>query len=159
MFHKICILGQGLEPVNKFQEILCHYIYKMYYLVWNLIKICKGSQAQGGRGGSGSTEEVRGKQSGKSSILLIWSGVKRLLCHVRLTNVSMIVRKWKSLFRCLGSESESRFVGFSRFWLPGSRSAEICGSTDPDLRGKISTKNCTKKLLPNPKSELWTMNY
>ena len=27
----------------------------------------------------------------------------------------------------------------------GSESAKICGSTDPDPRGKISTKNCKKK--------------
>ena len=33
-------------------------------------------------------------------------------------------------------------------------SAKICGSTDPDLRGKISTKNCKKIfLLLKPKSE------
>ena len=33
---------------------------------------------------------------------------------------------------------------------------KIFGSTDPDPdpRGKISTKNCKKKLLSNPKSEL-----
>ena len=32
--------------------------------------------------------------------------------------------------QCLGS-------GSARFWLPGSGSAKICGSTDPDPRGKI----------------------
>jgi len=33
---------------------------------------------------------------------------------------------------------------------------KICRSTDPDSRGKISTKNCKKKtfLLQEPKSEL-----
>jgi len=35
-----------------------------------------------------------------------------------------------SLNQCLGS-------GSGRFWLPGSGSAKICGSTDPDPRGKI----------------------
>jgi len=47
-------------------------------------------------------------------------------------------------------------VGSARFWLPGSGSAKICGSTDPDLRRKISTKNCKKKtfLILKPKSEL-----
>ena len=40
-------------------------------------------------------------------------------------------------------------VGSARFWLPGSGSgsAKICGSTDPDPRGKISTKNYKKKLV------------
>ena len=54
--------------------------------------------------------------------------------------------------QCLGCGS----VGSARFWLPGSRSAKICGSTDPDPRGKKSTKNCKKKtyLLLKPKSEL-----
>jgi len=44
----------------------------------------------------------------------------------------------------------------SGFWLPGSRSgsSKICGSMDPDPRGKISTKNCKKKLHLKPKSEL-----
>jgi len=48
-------------------------------------------------------------------------------------------------FQCLGSGA----VGFARFWLPGSRAAKICGSTDPDPRGKISTKNCKKKDFSN----------
>ena len=39
--------------------------------------------------------------------------------------------------QCLGCGS----VGSARFWLPGSRSAKICGSTDPDPKGKKSTKN------------------
>ena len=43
--------------------------------------------------------------------------------------------------KCLGSGS----VRSARFWLPGSGSAKICGSTDPDSRGKISTKNCQKR--------------
>jgi len=34
------------------------------------------------------------------------------------------------------------------FGPPASGSAKICGSTDPDPRGKISTKNCKKK-TPN----------
>jgi len=38
--------------------------------------------------------------------------------------------------QCLGSGS----VGSARFWFPGSGFAKICGSTDPDTRGKISTK-------------------
>ena len=37
-------------------------------------------------------------------------------------------------------------LGSARFWLPGCGSAKICRSTDPDPRGKISTKNCKKKL-------------
>ena len=41
--------------------------------------------------------------------------------------------------------------GSARFWLPGSGSAKICGSTDPDPRDKISTK---KNFIPKPKSEL-----
>ena len=47
-----------------------------------------------------------------------------------------------SFKQCLGSGS----VGSARFWLPGSGSAKIYGSTDPDPRGKISTKNCKKEL-------------
>ena len=43
----------------------------------------------------------------------------------------------KGLIQCLGSGS----VGSARFWLLGSGSAKICGSTDPDPRDKISTKN------------------
>ena len=55
--------------------------------------------------------------------------------------------------QCLGSGSGS--VGSARFWLPGSGSAKICGSTNPDQGGKISTKNCKKTfLLLKPKSEL-----
>jgi len=44
--------------------------------------------------------------------------------------------------QCLGSGS----VGSARFWPPGSKSgsAKICGSMDPDPRGKISTKNDKK---------------
>jgi len=45
--------------------------------------------------------------------------------------------------QCLGSGS----VGSTRFWLTGSGSGEICGSMDPDPRGKISTKNCIRKLF------------
>jgi len=41
----------------------------------------------------------------------------------------------KCNMQCLGSGSGS--VGSARFWLPGSGSAKICGSTDPDPRGKI----------------------
>jgi len=48
-----------------------------------------------------------------------------------------------TVYQSLGSGS----VGSARFWLPGSGSAKICGSTDPDPRGKISTKNCKKKLF------------
>ena len=44
--------------------------------------------------------------------------------------------------QCLRSGS----IGSTRFGLPGtgSGSAKICGSTDPDPRFKISTKNCKK---------------
>ena len=54
--------------------------------------------------------------------------------------------------QCLGSGS----CEFARFWLPGSGSAKICGSTDPDPMGKISTKNCINKknFISKPKSEL-----
>ena len=46
-------------------------------------------------------------------------------------------------------------VGSARFWLPIYGSAKICGSTDPEPRGKISTKNYKKKLLVlKPKSEV-----
>jgi len=38
-------------------------------------------------------------------------------------------------------------VGSARFWLPGSGSSKIFGSTDPDPRGKISTKNYKNKLF------------
>ena len=37
--------------------------------------------------------------------------------------------------------------GSARFWLSRSGSAKICGSTDPDPRGKISTKNWRKKKI------------
>ena len=53
--------------------------------------------------------------------------------------------------QCLGSGS----VGSARFWLPGSGSAKICGSTDPDPRGKISTINCKNNFF-TPKTQLWT---
>ena len=44
-------------------------------------------------------------------------------------------------------------LGSARFWFPGS--AKICGSTNPDPMGKISTKNCQKTVsLFKPKSEL-----
>jgi len=46
--------------------------------------------------------------------------------------------------QCLGSGS----VGSARFWLPGSGSATICGSTDPDPRGKITTKKLQKNVTP-----------
>ena len=46
------------------------------------------------------------------------------------------MRFLESIYRCLGS---------ARFWLPGSGSAKICGSTVPP-RGKISTKMCKKNL-------------
>jgi len=36
--------------------------------------------------------------------------------------------------------SGSGSVGSARFWLPGSGSAKILRSTDPDPRGKISAK-------------------
>ena len=36
----------------------------------------------------------------------------------------------------------------------GSGSAKICGSMDPDPRGKISTKNYKKKITP--KTQIWT---
>ena len=50
------------------------------------------------------------------------------------------------IFQCLGSGS----IGSSRFWLTGS--AKICGSTDPDPRGKLWTKNCKKNCYSqNPK--------
>ena len=45
-----------------------------------------------------------------------------------------VFRQCFILHQCLGSGS----VGSARLWLPGSGSAKICGSTDPDPRGKIS---------------------
>jgi len=45
--------------------------------------------------------------------------------------------------QCLGSG----FVGSARFSLPRSRSAKMCGSTDPDPWCKISTRNWKKKLF------------
>ena len=62
--------------------------------------------------------------------------------HIILSNQITSCRQ------CLGSGS----VGSARFWLPGSGSAKICGSTDPG--GKISTKSCKKNFLSKPKSEL-----
>ena len=59
-------------------------------------------------------------------------------------------------FQCLGSGS----VGSARFWLPGSRSAKICRSTDPDpsqgakKRPKTATKKRPKTATKKPKSEL-----
>ena len=47
-------------------------------------------------------------------------------------------KPWNNCRQCLGS------VGSGRFWLPGSGSAKICGSSDPDPRGKISTKKLKK---------------
>jgi len=38
-------------------------------------------------------------------------------------------------------------LGFARFLPPGSGFAKICGSTDPDPRGKISTKKYKKNFL------------
>ena len=60
--------------------------------------------------------------------------------------------KRKNKYQCLGSGS----VGSVRFWLPGSGSAKICGSTDPDPRGKIINQKLREKkiLLSKPKSEL-----
>ena len=69
-----------------------------------------------------------------------------------LTSVfSLQVRNQSKGYRiqCFGSG----FVGSARLWLPGFGSAKICGFTDPDPRGKISTKNCQKKtflLRKNP---------
>ena len=56
------------------------------------------------------------------------------------------------LYQCFGS------VGSVRFWLPGSGSgsSKICRSTDPDSRGKITTKNCKKKTFFTPKPQIWT---
>ena len=65
----------------------------------------------------------------------------------------IILKDQKTYQQCLGSGSWS--VGSARFWLPGSGSRKICGSTNLDLRGKISTKNWKKIiLLSKPKSEL-----
>ena len=62
-------------------------------------------------------------------------------------------KPWNNCRQCLGSGFGS--VGSARFWLPGSGSAKICGSKDPDPRGKISTKNCKKKILLN----YWKKRY
>ena len=62
---------------------------------------------------------------------------------------------FKAWNQCLGYGSGS--VGSARFWLPGSGSAKICGSTDPDPRGKISIKNYKKKLFysKTPNLNFW----
>ena len=56
----------------------------------------------------------------------------------------------------LGSGSGYGSVRSERFWLhPGPGSEKICGYTEPDPRGKISTKNCKKNFFsPKLKSEL-----
>ena len=65
------------------------------------------------------------------------------------TNINIQVELKKE--QCLGSGS----VGSARFWLPGSGSAKICGSTDPDPKSKYQPKTATKKiLLSKSKSEL-----
>ena len=79
----------------------------------------------------------------------------------KISNLSSLFRisqKIKRFRQCLGSGSGS--VGSARFWLPGSGFAKICGSTDPDPRGKISTKNCKKKKFysQNPNPNYWK-NY
>ena len=61
-------------------------------------------------------------------------------------------REKSSLKKCLGSGS----VGSPRFWLSESGSAKICGSTYPDPRGKISTKNCNKQNL-TLKAQIWNI--
>ena len=50
--------------------------------------------------------------------------------------------------------SINKYSGSGWFWLPGSGSAKICGSTDLDPKGNLSTKNCRKKFTLKPKSEL-----
>ena len=47
-----------------------------------------------------------------------------------------LMEKTQSYQQCL----ESGSVGSARFWLPGSGSAKICGSTDPDPRAKYQPK-------------------
>ena len=64
--------------------------------------------------------------------------------------VSELLTNYETIKQCLGSGS----VGFARFWPPGSGSAKICGSTDPDPIGKISTKNCKKKYS---QPHIWTV--
>ena len=50
------------------------------------------------------------------------------------------------MIQWLGSGS----VGPARFWLPGSGSAKKCGFTDPDPRGKISTKTIFSVRIQDP---------
>ena len=38
-------------------------------------------------------------------------------------------------------------LGSARFWFPGSGSAKICGSTDPDPRGQNINQKLQKKLF------------
>ena len=60
-------------------------------------------------------------------------------------------RYFVSFYQRLGSGS----VGSARFWLPGSGSAKICGSTDPDPRCKYQPKTAKKKHFNSKlKSEL-----
>ena len=57
--------------------------------------------------------------------------------------------------QCLGSG----YVGSARLWLSGTGSGKIWGSTDPDPRCKISTKNCKNKILSlNPNLNYWKKN-
>jgi len=78
-----------------------------------------------------------------SAVSLLFAFFESLMCvifglhyfGVRISSSSYATEQ------CLGSVS----VGSARFCLPGSGSTKIYGSTDPDPRGKISTKKCEKK--------------
>ena len=82
---------------------------------------------------------------GNGSMLQIWICIK--ISWTLSTVLSIDSAKPRDFEQCLGSGSGSGSVGSARFWLPGtgSGSAKICGSTDPDPRGKISTKTAKKK--------------
>ena len=63
--------------------------------------------------------------------------------------------KGQKYLQKLQKKNYSQTVGSVRFWLPGIGSAKIGGSTDPDPKGKISTKNCKKKFTLKP--QIWTL--
>jgi len=68
-----------------------------------------------------------------------------------ISELSIALRRMIHLKPVLGSGS----VGSASVWLSGSGFAKICGSTIPDPRGIISTRNGKKKIYSQPNSELF----
>ena len=99
----------------------------------------------------GSKESLR-KEEGKGKDREEWKITKKKRKHWK-SKSEVGKENLISLHQCLGSGSGS--VWSARFWLPGSGTAKICRSTEPIPRGKISTKNCKKKLF-TPKTKIWT---